>query len=121
MKTDTKRTTGLLLSEARRHAGVRTMTYTSGSKEQSGSKERGTKVHHIAFEAGETIVVHSHDKEALALLLLNWCGIKHTGISLVAFGGRRGFNIKCVPQSTTHPKESNGPHNSSTECAGDAA
>jgi len=69
------------------------MTYVKHSKTNK-------QTHYIAFEAGETTVVHSRDKQELAHLLIGWVGIRHTGISLVEFGGRRGFNIKHVPDES---------------------
>jgi len=35
-------------------------------------------------------------REQMRLMLINWHAAREIGISLVSFGGGRGFNVKCA-------------------------
>ncbi len=102
------------LQEAANNAGVQTTSYIKGDKDK--------KHHYIAYEDGATTVVHSRSKEELADLLVSFAAVKRTGISLVVFGGQRGFNIKTVvlPEDASNRKDDNGSRITTTDGAGTA-
>lgn len=81
------------LEEAARYAGVRYRAYVTKDK-----RTKAKVSNFIACEGAERIVVHSHDKSALAELLVNWSLHKQWGnMSLVVFAARRGYTVKHVP------------------------